>query len=164
MACAIRGDSRLTAPPGTCGSPTSGRTVTEEIDLQPRASRGGENYGWNIMEGAHCYSGSCSTQGLTLPIFEYTHSAGCSITGGFVYRGRSSRALRGTYIYADYCSGDIWGLTRKGAVWMNRLLSASGMSITTFGEDEVGEIYVADTARGRVYRIDDTRPPRTLRR
>lgn len=142
-----------------------GQDAYEEIDLQPRASHGGENYGWNIMEGTHCYSANnCSTEGLTLPIFDYPHSEGCSITGGFVYRGRKAGALRGTYVYGDYCSGRIWGLDQKDSVWTNRLLSDSGMSISTFGEDEAGEVYVADAAQGKVYRIDPAHVRRLRRR
>ncbi len=142
-----------------------GQDSYEEIDLQSRASHGGENYGWNIMEGTHCYSASnCNTQGLTLPIFDYPHSRGCSITGGFVYRGRKARALVGTYVYGDYCSGRIWGLAQEATGWTNRLLSNSGMSISTFGEDEAGELYVADAAQGKVYRIDPIHDHRLRRR
>src|SRR5205823_5851430 len=77
-----------------------GQDTYEEVDFQPAASHGGENYGWNIMEGAHCFGMSnCNTQGLTLPIAEYQHTDGCSVIGGFVYRGQSSPGLRGTYLY-----------------------------------------------------------------
>ena len=94
-------------------------------------------------------------QGLTLPVAEYTHAAGgCSVTGGFVYRGRVSPGLRGIYLYGDYCSGRIWGLERQGNGWNNRQLLASGFTITTFGEDEAGEVYVANAANGSVHRIE----------
>ena len=122
-----------------------GQDTYEEVDLQPAASRGGENYGWNQMEGMHCYQAGCRTQGLTLPVAEYTHTAGdCSVTGGFMYRGRQSPGLRGLYFYGDYCSGTIWALEPQGTAWSNRLVLSSGFAITTFGEDEAGEIYVAD--------------------
>src|SRR5947209_4766467 len=72
-----------------------GQDTYEEVDFQPAASRGGENYGWNQMEGMHCFRSGCSTQGLVLPVAEYTHASGCSITGGFIYRGLVSPGMRG---------------------------------------------------------------------
>ena len=99
--------------------------------------------------------------GITMPVVEYTHvSGGCSITGGFVYRGRVSPGLRGNCIYGDYCSGRIWGLERQGSSWSNRQLLASGFGITTFGEDEAGEIYVANAGNGSIHRIEGSRAPR----
>ena len=139
-----------------------GQNTYEEIDFQPASSPGGENYGWNRMEGMHCFQDGCNPQGLTLPVAEYDHSQGCSVTGGFVYRGSLSPALRGTYIYGDYCSGRIWGVEREGIAWGNRTLLASGFSITTFGEDETGEIYVADAANGAIHRIEGNRAPRFI--
>jgi uncharacterized protein (TIGR03437 family) len=136
-----------------------GQDAYEEIDFQPAASRGGENYGWNLMEGLHCTTSGCSQQGLTLPIAEYSHAQGCSVAGGFVYRGNGSPGLRGTYIYGDYCSGRIWGVAREGGAWVSRLLLASGLSIITFGEDQAGEVYLG-AANGAIYRIDGSRAPR----
>ena len=113
------------------------------------------------MEGMHCYQAGCQTQGLTLPVAEYTHAAGgCSVTGGFMYRGRLSPGLRGIYLYGDYCSGRIWGMERQGNVWNNRQLLASGFTITTFGEDESGEVYVANAANGSVHHIEGSLAPR----
>jgi uncharacterized protein (TIGR03437 family) len=138
-----------------------GQDAFEEVDYQPASSRGGENYGWNRMEGSHCFQDGCSTQGLVLPVAEYSHTGGCSsVTGGFVYRGRLSPGLRGTYIYGDFCSGTIWGLEREGSQWSNRLLLSSGFSITTFGEDEAGEVYVANAQNSTIHRIDGSRAPR----
>jgi uncharacterized protein (TIGR03437 family) len=137
-----------------------GQDRYEEIDLQPAGSRGGENYGWNTMEGAHCFSATCSTDGLTLPVFEYPHTDGCSITGGSVYRGAAAPGLRGTYVYGDYCSGRIWGLQRQANTYLNRLLIASAMNISTFGEDEAGELYVANAKDGSIYRIEGSAAPR----
>jgi uncharacterized protein (TIGR03437 family) len=138
-----------------------GQDTYEEIDLQPAASHGGENYGWNRMEGMHCFMAGCSMQGLTLPIAEYPHTDGaCSITGGFRYRGSLSPGLRGTYIYGDLCNGRISGLEWNGSAWASRLLLASNFSITTFGEDEAGEVYVADAKAGTIYRIEGSRAPR----
>lgn len=132
-----------------------GQNMREEIDFQPAGSGTGENYGWNIMEGSLCFlaPGICSSSGLVLPVAEYDHSAGdCSVTGGYVYRG-SNPSLRGTYLYGDFCSGRIWGLRRNGNLWENRLLLDSALLISTFGEDEAGELYVADYGTGAVYRI-----------
>jgi len=112
------------------------------------------------MEGAHCFSGACSTDGLTLPVFEYPHTEGCSITGAFVYRGSAAPGLRGTYVYGDYCSGRIWGLQKQANSYLNRLLIASAMNISTFGEDEAGELYVANAKDGSIYRIEGSAAPR----
>jgi uncharacterized protein (TIGR03437 family) len=138
-----------------------GQDLYEEVDFQPAAGRGGENYGWNLMEGLHCYQAGCSMQGITLPVAEYTHAAGgCAVTGGFLYRGRLSPGLRGIYLYGDYCSGRIWGLERQGDAWNNRQLLASGFTITTFGEDEAGEVYVYNAANGQVNRMEGSLAPR----
>jgi uncharacterized protein (TIGR03437 family) len=138
-----------------------GQDTYEEIDLQPAISPGGENYGWNRTEGLHCYTAGCSTMGLTPPVFEYPHTAGaCSITGGFRYRGNLSPGLRGTYVYGDYCNGRIWGLEWNGSAWSNRLLLASGFLITTFGQDDEGEVYVADANTGTMRRIEGSTAPR----
>jgi glucose/arabinose dehydrogenase len=131
-----------------------GQDLVEEIDFQPAGSGAGANYGWNVMEGSRCFAApACSSVGLTLPVAEYLHGSGdCSVTGGYVYRG-SIAALRGIYFYGDFCSGRIWGLRRNGADWENRLLSDTALSISTFGEDEAGELYLADYLSGDIYRI-----------
>ncbi|MBI5016134.1 MAG: PQQ-dependent sugar dehydrogenase [Deltaproteobacteria bacterium] len=133
-----------------------GQAQFEEIDVQPATSRGGENYGWNVMEGFHCFgAATCNQAGLTLPVVEYTHAGGnCSVTGGFVYRGGRLPALQGIYLYGDYCSGRIWGLRRNGAAWENGLLLTTALQISSFGEDEAGNLYVADLGAGDIYRID----------
>ncbi len=137
-----------------------GQDTYEEIDFQPAQSHGGENYGWNQTEGLHCYKAGCNLQAYTAPIAEYDHSLGCSVTGGFVYRGRSWPGMRGIYLYADYCSGRIWGIERQGSAWANRLLLASGITISTFGEDEAGELYLANAGSGTIQRIEGSRAPR----
>jgi hypothetical protein len=147
---------------GDLGIADVGQDAYEEVDYQPAGRPGGENYGWNLMEGMHCYQSGCSQQGLTLPVVEYSHAEGCSITGGFVYRGRLSPGMRGLYFYGDYCSGRIWGLERQGAQWVNRLLLSPGFGITTFGEDESGELYVANANNGTVHRISGSAAPRVL--
>jgi len=142
-----------------------GQNLYEEVDYQPAASHGAENYGWRTMEGLHCYNAaSCDLQGLTLPVLEYSHSStmGCSVTGGFVYRGKAWPGLRGTYLYGDYCNGTIWGLERHGTVWTNRVLLNSGMNITAFGEDQTGELYVGDGSNGAILRIEGSLAPRFI--
>jgi glucose/arabinose dehydrogenase len=132
-----------------------GQDTYEEVDVQPASSAGGENYGWNIMEGLHCYNTStCDSTGLSMPVVEYDHTGGnCAITGGYVYRGGLYPALQGVYFYGDYCSGRIWGMKRVGLAFVIRLLLETGMLISTFGEDEAGNIYVADHGTGKIYLI-----------
>ncbi|MFZ6029431.1 MAG: PQQ-dependent sugar dehydrogenase [Chloroflexota bacterium] len=130
-----------------------GQSQYEEVNLQPAASAGGENYGWNIMEGRHCFgSATCDQTGLTLPVTEYGHSLGCSITGGYVYRGSTAPALQGIYFYADFCSGRIWGLQEEDG-WQSQVLLNSGYSVSSFGEDENGELYLADLYGGEIYQL-----------
>jgi glucose/arabinose dehydrogenase len=128
-----------------------GQNLWEEIDIITK----GANYGWNIMEGSHCYSPStgCNQSGLTLPIVEYDHSQGCSVTGGYVYRADDIASLQGYYIYGDYCSGNIWALAYNGsAVTENKLLVDSGLSITSFGEDLAGNLYIL-SRQGGIYTL-----------
>ena len=133
-----------------------GQNRWEEINYQPVDSPGGQNYGWNVMEGEECYgSGSCDTDGLTLPVFVYPifSSSDCSITGGHVYRGEAIPALDGIYIYGDFCSGSIWGLTQDDNEWHSGLIESTNFRISAFGEDENGEVYVADMVGGSIYQI-----------
>lgn len=140
-----------------------GQNAYEEIDFQPGTSGGGENYGWNLMEGRHCFrSESCEQHGLVLPVAEYDHTQGCSITGGMVYRGRRFPRLHGLYFYADYCSGRLWGLRRGGSGWQTALLLDTPYTITSFGEDEDGELYLTDYATGDIYLLTDAAPPGPL--
>jgi glucose/arabinose dehydrogenase len=131
-----------------------GQSAWEEIDIITK----GANYGWNIMEGSHCYSPStgCDQSGLVLPIYEYDHSEGrCSITGGYVYGGEIV-SLQGYYIYGDYCSGDIWALVYEGdVVTENMLLVESGLRITSFGEDLEGNLYIL-ARQGGIYTLVQT--------
>ena len=139
-----------------------GQNAWEEIDYQPASSSGGENYGWRCYEGDHPYntSGCGPIEDYVGPIFEYPHAQGCSITGGFRYRGSQFPNLAGTYLYGDYCSGVIWGGTNDGGVWSSVPLLNSNLNISSFGEDEDGELYVTDhvSNNGAVYRIIDTSP------
>jgi glucose/arabinose dehydrogenase len=138
-----------------------GQKKWEEVDLQSPTSKGGENYGWRRMEGKHCFnpSSNCNTGGLRLPIIEYSHSQGCSITGGYRYRGAKLAKLRGYYLYADFCSGRIWGARfRSGIGWRASQLRDTDFSISAFGEDQAGEIHFADLNTGAVYRISGFTP------
>ncbi len=132
-----------------------GQNAFEEISFQPAASRGGENYGWVTMEGFNCVRSGCNTQGLTLPVHVYPRSDGVSITGGYVYRGNRFANLRGMYLYGDYVTGKLWGLRRQGDQWVNQLLIDLGrsFSISTFGEDADGELFIANYGSGEVFRI-----------
>jgi len=134
-----------------------GQGQYEEVNWQAASSPGGENYGWPILEGTHCFErDDCSTEGLQLPVAEYDHDQGCSVTGGYVYRGAAYPALGGAYFYGDYCSGRIWALGRDGSGrWQSAPLLDSGLSISSFGEDEAGELYVLDLNGGAVYRLVD---------
>jgi len=128
-----------------------GQNEWEEVNFQPAASQGGENYGWNILEGTHCFrSNSCDTTGLEMPIFEYNHrEGGCSITGGYIYRGKQYPELDGNYLVGDFCSGLIWRLfPRPDGAWDSAIVLESGLDIASFGEDVDGELYVVSRERG----------------
>ncbi len=130
-----------------------GHNRWEEVNFQPASSGGGENYGWNITEGTQCFeSFFCDRTGLKLPAFQYTHAIGCSIIGGFVYRGSDSPCLEGMYIYSDFCNGGVWGMKRVGGLWQSELLTNTQLKIVSFGEDQGGELYALDIDGG-IYRI-----------
>jgi glucose/arabinose dehydrogenase len=133
-----------------------GQNQWEEVNYQKANSPGGENYGWKVMEGLHCYgSNSCDQTGLVLPVAEYDHGQGCSVTGGYVYRGAAQPSLQGAYFYGDYCSGYIWALSRPEVDrWQSDLLLESGAPISSFGESEAGEVLVV-ALNGMVYRLVD---------
>jgi glucose/arabinose dehydrogenase len=122
-----------------------GQNAWEEVSFQPADSQGGENYGWNILEGAHQYSGAVVPDGLVNPFFEYNRSGGCAVTGGYVYRGRDLLELQGVYLFGDYCSGTIWASYREADNnWTTSLFMNTGMNISSFGEDDFGELYVVN--------------------
>ena len=132
-----------------------GQNKWEEVDFQPADSAGGEHYGWNTMEGNHCYDPpeGCDTSGKVPPVWEYPHPEGCSITGGYVYRGRAYPQLAGLYFYGDFCSGVIYALRQnQEGGWESQPVLESGLNIASFGEDEAGELYVLDL-NGAVYRL-----------
>ncbi|HEX2627004.1 MAG TPA: PQQ-dependent sugar dehydrogenase [Candidatus Limnocylindrales bacterium] len=136
-----------------------GQDSWEEIDRAVKTSTGagrGVNWGWHVLEGTHCYSPStgCSTSGMTMPVAEYDHSGRCAVTGGYVYRGTGIPALVGGYVFADFCSGEIWVIDSTAArpATPTRLLDTS-MTISSFGENQAGELYVLDRGAGKMYAI-----------
>ena len=117
-----------------------------------------ENYGWDITEGNHCFEPQqgCETTGLILPVAEYEHRQGCSVSGGYVYRGMRYPGLAGTYFFGDFCSGNLWGLRQAASGdWEMALLLDSGLAISSFGEGSDGELYVLDYGGGTVYRLTE---------
>jgi glucose/arabinose dehydrogenase len=132
-----------------------GQGSAEEVNRWPAGSAPGPNFGWNTMEASACFEPAegCSTEGLVLPVAEYGHDVGCSITGGYVYRGTSVAGLAGTYLFSDYCSGTVWGLDAASADPAPRVLAETGGAVASFGEDEAGELYVVDLAGGRILRV-----------
>jgi glucose/arabinose dehydrogenase len=140
-----------------------GQDYYEEVDFQPASSTGGENYGWRCREGLHecptCNTSGCATTGFTDPIYEYQHTNpnGCSISGGYVYRGGIYGGMFGWYLFTDYCSGRIWGSYPNGSGGFTTSVLTTNTTITnnlsTFGEDYVGELYLAGQSNGRIYKI-----------
>jgi glucose/arabinose dehydrogenase len=132
-----------------------GQNAIEEVNRWPAGSPAGPNFGWNTMEASACFDPAegCSTEGLVLPVAEYGHDLGCSVTGGYVYRGTEIPGLVGTYLFGDFCSGTVWGLDGAADEPAPRVLLESGVSVASFGEDEAGELYVVDLAGGRLLRV-----------
>ena len=134
-----------------------GQDRTEEIDFLERSHASGANFGWRIFEGTRCTQLNPCPPGLqafTMPVLTYDHDQGCSITGGVVYRGRAVPVLQGRYVYADFCSGRMWTMSRdRDGRWQNEVLLDTGHKIATFGEDSAGEVYWADIGSGNIYRL-----------
>ena len=129
-----------------------GQDRWEEINFQPADSRGGENYGWNAYEGDNLFAGG-DAPNYVPPIADYKRALGCSVTGGLVYRGGAISDFQGVYLFGDFCSGRIWGAWRdSGFAWRTTELRHTNMEISSFGEDEAGEVYVIDYA-GTLYRV-----------
>jgi glucose/arabinose dehydrogenase len=137
-----------------------GQSDWEEVDIIER----GKNYGWRIMEGFSCYEPhtGCDKTGLTLPVVSYSHTEGQAITGGYVYRGSLCPDLVGTYLYGDYGTRRVWRLkTEAGSVISDSLLFLAPSLISSFGEDNSGELYVtsySSTTSTQIYRFDQTTP------
>ncbi len=136
-----------------------GQNALEEVDVGTAARRGGENYGWNVMEGSRCFrpASGCSTAGLTLPVLDYGRNDGCSITGGVVYRGCRMPGYHGTYFYGDYCTGMIRSFRLVNGQPLDQrdwtaALSRDIGNISSFGVDADGEVHIVDHG-GAVYRV-----------
>jgi glucose/arabinose dehydrogenase len=132
-----------------------GQNLLEEVDYVPAGTPGGLNFGWSIMEGSRCFrTPTCESTGLVLPVAEYSRELGCSVTGGYVYRGSALPWLVGTYLYGDYCSGRVWGLTPDGqGGWVaTELLYDPTLRLSSFAEDLAGELYLLDLG-GRILRL-----------
>lgn len=131
-----------------------GQNDYEEINVQGLLEGGGQNYGWNLMEGTACFTAGCDTEGLVLPVGGYAHDEGCSVTGGVVYRGTAYPELHGRYLFGDYCTGTIWGLKRASGAWEQVELDRSPYSILTFGVGEDRSLYLSAGGQG-VFRVTD---------
>ncbi len=130
-----------------------GQNQWEEINFQPADSPGGQNYGWNVWEGNHIFAGGSAPNHVP-PVYEYSHALGCSVTGGSVYRGKAIPSLEAVYVFGDWCSGRVWGAWRDPEYRWNAIeLLNTGFSISSFGEDEAGEIYLIDYD-GTLYRFE----------
>ncbi len=129
-----------------------GQNTWEEVDRQPSGSGGGENYGWNAFEGRHCFA-SCSGVTYIPPIAEYSHGSGCSVTGGYVYRGAAQAALKGFYVFSDYCSGTLWTVPAGAGNKTMKVVASTGLNIASFGESQAGELYLVDISGGALYQV-----------
>ena len=155
-----------------------GQSLWEEINFEPFLSKGGKNYGWNILEGNHCYpeDSKCSSDGFTMPSFEYPNNAnyaktlfgikqpnmdGCSITGGYVYRGDKLKDMNGKYIFGDYCTGKIWSINisegngENLVNHTNSIMKSIGKKefyLSSFGQNNDGEIFIVDY-NGTIYKL-----------
>jgi glucose/arabinose dehydrogenase len=131
-----------------------GEQLFEEVNFNGK--RSGVNYGWPYMEGASChpYHGvGCDISEYTSPAGGYGREGGCGIIGGYVYRGNAIPSLKGIYLFSDYCSGRLWGLTHTNGAWLQGELNGAGFGVSSFGEDTDGELYIADYNGGRVVKI-----------
>jgi glucose/arabinose dehydrogenase len=140
-----------------------GQNRWEEIDRSPAAGGGGraKNYGWHVLEGRACYKPAvgCNRAGKKPPLAVYSHSKGCSVTGGYVYRGTEYPALVGRYLFADFCSGRIWSVASQGKPTQTPTqLRDSNLMISSFGQAGDGTLYVTDLAGGGIYKIVATGP------
>jgi glucose/arabinose dehydrogenase len=129
-----------------------GGSAGEEINRQPAGAAGGLNYGWPLMEGSACRVSSCPA-GLVTPIAAYDHSLGCTVIGGYVYRGAGQPAMTAAYFFADWCSGIVFTLDLDGGSAAVKQILNSGLGPSSFGEDEAGELYLVDHDAGGLYRV-----------
>lgn len=130
-----------------------GQNLWEEINFQSADSIGGENYGWNVWEATHPFARGTVSNHI-LPFAEYNHALGCSVTGGYVYRGQAIPDLEAVYLFADYCSGRVWASYRDSNMqWNTNQFLETGFQISSFGQDASGELYIIDYS-GNLYRLD----------
>ncbi|HVO44116.1 MAG TPA: PQQ-dependent sugar dehydrogenase [Aggregatilineales bacterium] len=135
-----------------------GQDLYEEVDFVKAGTPGGLNLGWSIMEGLHCYNAdSCAQTGLTLPVVEYSHDLGCSVIGGYVYRGTKFPKLVGNYFYSDECTARIWALRpdANGKWTSTQVFQGKGRLVSSFGQDEAGELYLIDLNGGTIEHLID---------
>lgn len=133
-----------------------GQARWEEVHVVP-ADVGGLDLGWPRMEGLACRAPRKDPPGEP-PVLVYGREDGCAVTGGFVYRGRAIRRLRGTYLFGDFCSGTIWGAWQVDGAWQRAVVFETDATISAFGEDEDGELYFTDFGLGAIYRIEGAEP------
>ncbi|HEV7809709.1 MAG TPA: PQQ-dependent sugar dehydrogenase, partial [Candidatus Limnocylindrales bacterium] len=136
-----------------------GQGSWEEVDVQRAKVAGGTNFGWNRMEGGHCYqpSSNCANASLTLPVTDYGHDQGCTVIGGLVVRGTGQPALAGGYLFADYCSGRVWAIDPATSEYRKpTLVAETTHNFAAFGEDEAGEPYAVDITAGTLLRVTAT--------
>ena len=134
-----------------------GQDVLEEVNRAP-GDAAGINYGWDEMEGSECYepSSECNRAGKRTPVTQYSHDFGCSVTGGYVYRGSTFPDLQGAYVFGDFCSGTIWAVPEDAEPGTRPIeLRQTDLAISAFGEDVAGELYVSDLASGRILQVVD---------
>lgn len=130
-----------------------GQNQWEEINYEAADSAGGLNYGWKAFEATRIYDSNISAPSAVQPIAEYNHSEGCSVTGGYVYRGAAIPDLQGAYLYSDYCTGRIWYAYRNASgAWVSDVFFDADMQVSSFGEDEDGELYLVNY-RGSVHQL-----------
>jgi glucose/arabinose dehydrogenase len=143
-----------------------GQDDREEVDAVPGGAAP-PNFGWRVLEGTRCTGlgggPSCTAPIYTMPVAEYTHDEGCSVTGGEIYLGTALPAYAGSYLFADFCNGRMWAATGSFAAgWTRADVGAAGFQVSSFGRDEWGDVYLADYAGGRVLRIGAATTPGTL--
>ena len=124
----------------------------EEVNVVPSTSAG-IDYGWDLWEGILPHEGVPDPTGVTFPLVTYLHGPHCSVTGGHVLRGPNAGDLAGRYVFGDFCSGFLWAASEIEGVGTSELLAQTGFPISSFGEDEAGNVYVVDY-NGRALRLD----------
>ncbi len=133
-----------------------GQDKWEEIDVVTPTP--GLNLGWSCFEGTHRYDKDEQCGRVVMPVFEYSHKDGCSVTGGAVYRGKAQPALAGTYVFADFCSGRLWEMKKDAAGFVVAPAFESHIAVSSFGQDEAGEVWLVDYGNGAVRKVLGVKP------